>query len=100
MRFAREEAEPQAMTRAAILVARHLIETIVLETRNVVAVEAHRRYRRAQVDDEQCRTGAPGSCDGRERRRYDGLSLVGALFHVFFPMPESENDNGELRDPT
>ena len=58
VRFAREEAEPQAMPRAAVFVARDLIETIVLQTRDVVAVESHRRDRRAQIDDEQRRAGA------------------------------------------
>ncbi len=70
VRFAREEAEPQAVTRAAVLDARHLIETIVLEPRDVIAVESHRCDRRAQVDDEQRRAGAACGPNGRERRRH------------------------------
>ena len=87
VRFAGEEAEAQAMPRAAVFDARDLVKLVIVETGNVSSGSRHRCDRGAQVDDEQLAAAAILSNDGRLRAFGLDIDFAGVVFHVHFPNP-------------
>src|SRR5690606_16127570 len=92
VRFAGEESQPEAMACTTILDARHLIQAVVFEPRQVLAARGHGRNRGAQVDDVEGR--ALAKADYRRCWLGAHIQIAGVFFRDFFPIANPPDARG------